>query len=82
MATHSSILTRRTPWTVWKGKRYDNRNELAWLEGVQYATGEERRNSFKKSKEAQSEHDSKLRMCLLVKVKSDAIKNYIALKNK
>ena len=27
---------------------------------------------------SQSEHDTKLRMCLLVKVKSDAIKNYIA----
>ena len=47
--------------------------------GVQYATGEERRNSSTKKEEAeQKQNNTQLRMCLVVKVKSDAEKNNIA----
>ena len=38
---HFSILALRTPWTVWKSKRYDTERSM----GAQYATGEEWRNS-------------------------------------
>ena len=47
--------------------------------GVQYATGKEQRNSSRKNEEvSQSENDAQLWMCLLVKGKSDAVKNNIA----
>ena len=55
MTTNSSISTWRTPWPVWKEKRYDTRK--IWhphprSEGVQYAPGEEKRavtNSSRKN---------------------------------
>ena len=47
--------------------------------GVHYAIREEQRNSFRKNEEvSQSENDAQLWMCLLVKGKSDAVKNNIA----
>ena len=50
-------------------------------EGVQYATGEEwkRTNSSERMKWlGQSENDAQLWVCLVMKVKSNAIKNRIA----
>ena len=50
-------------------------------EGVQYATGEEwkRTNSCERMKWlGQSENDAQLWVCLVMKVKSNAIKNRIA----
>ena len=41
MANHSSILTTRTPWTVWKAKIYDIERYFPRLESVQFATGQE-----------------------------------------
>ena len=47
--------------------------------GVQYATGEEHRNSYRKMKRlSQSRNNIQLWMCLVVKVKSNAVKNSIA----
>ena len=49
------------------------------LVGVQYATGEEGRNSSEGMKKlSQSRNSAQLWMCLVVKVKCDAIKNNIA----
>ena len=55
---------------------------LPRLEGVQYDTGEERREITSSSKNnevlGQSGKDIQLWMCLVVKVKSDVVKNSIA----
>ena len=46
--------------------------------GVQYATGEEQRNSFRKNEEAEPKWKGRpIVLCLVVKVKSDAVKNSI-----
>ena len=48
-------------------------------EGVQYATGEEWINSSRRIKRlGQSRNDAQWWMCLVVKVKSSAVKNNIA----
>ena len=55
MAIHSSILARRTSWTVWKDKKVWHWKMSPRLEGVQYATGEEWReitNSSRKNEAA------------------------------
>ena len=50
-----------------------------WSIGVQYATGEEWRNSYRKNEEAESKQKQCwLWMCLMVKVKSDALKDNIS----
>ena len=58
------------------------KDELPRLVGAQYATGEEWRNNSRKNEEMelwkQSENKAKLWMCLVMEVKSDAIKNNIA----
>ena len=41
MATHSSILAKKTPWTVSKGEDMTPEDEPLRSEGVQHATGEE-----------------------------------------
>ena len=47
--------------------------------GAQYATGEEWRNSYRKNEEAESKQKQCwLWMCLMVKVKSDALKDNIS----
>ena len=47
--------------------------------GVQYAAGEEQRNSCRKNEEAESKQKQNwFWMCLMVKVKSDALKDNIA----
>ena len=81
MANHSSILASRTPWTVWKGKKIWHQKMSPpprWVD-VQYATGEEQRNSSRKNEEAgQKQKQRQLWMCLVVKVKSNAVKSNIA----
>ena len=55
------------------------KDELCRLVGAQYATGEEWRESSRRMKSlSQSEFNTQLWMCLLVKVKCDAVKNNIA----
>ena len=52
---------------------------LSTLVGAQYATAEEWRNSSRRNEEAGSKRKQRqLWMCLVVKVKSDAIKNNTA----
>ena len=53
MANHFSILVLRTPWTVWKGKKIGQRKMNSPGQEVQYATGEEWRNSSRKNEEAE-----------------------------
>ena len=52
------------------------KGELPRLVGAQYASGEEWNEGMKRL--SQSRSDIQLRMCLVVKVKSDAVKNYIS----
>ena len=44
---HFSFLALRTPWTVWKGKKYDTERWTPRSVGAQYATGEEWRNKMR-----------------------------------
>ena len=74
MVNHSSILSMRTLWTVWKDKKiWHQEMSPPKLEGVQYATGEEQRaitNSSRKNEAAgpkQKGHSAV--KCLVVKVK-------------
>ena len=54
------------------------KDELPRSVGVQYATGEEQRNSFRKNEEAEPKWKGRpIVLCLVVKVKSDAVKNSI-----
>ena len=54
-------------------------NELPKSAGAQYATGEEWRNSPEGMKRlSQIKSSTNVWMCLVVKVKSDAVKNNIA----
>ena len=55
MAHHFSILALRIPWTVWKGKKYNNERRTPRLVDAQYATGEVQRNSSRKNEEAEPE---------------------------
>ena len=55
------------------------KDELHRLIGAPYATGEEWRNSYRKNEEAESKQKQCwLWMCLMVKVKSDALKDNIS----
>ena len=83
MRNHTSILATRTPWTVQKKQKdMTPEDESPRLEGVLYATGEEQSaitNNPKWLKQlGQSRNDNQLWMCLVVKVKSSAVKNNIA----
>ena len=54
-------------------------DELPRSVGAQYATGKEERNSFRRNEEAEpSGNSAQLGMCLVVKVKSNAVKNNTA----
>ena len=54
MANHINILALRTSWTVWKDKKdLILKDEPSGSVGVQYATGEEWRNSSRKNEEAE-----------------------------
>ena len=80
MENHSSILALRTPWTVWKGKKIWHwkmnptgqwvSNMLLEKSGEITPEGTERLS--------QSRNNAHLWMCLMVKVKSNAVKNNIA----
>ena len=56
------------------------KDELPSSVGAQYATGEEWRNSSKRNEQAESKSGNKalLWMCLVVKVKSNVVKNNIS----
>ena len=55
------------------------KGELPRSVGAQHATGEEWRNSSRKNEEAESSgNNAQVWMCLVVKIKSDAIKNNLA----
>ena len=54
------------------------KDELPKIVGAQYSTGEEQRNSSRGMKKLnQSKNNVQLWMCLVVEVKSDAVKNNI-----
>ena len=59
-------------------KHMTAKDEPRRLTGVQYTTGEEQNNSSRMKRLGQSGNDAELWMCLVVKVKSDAIKINIA----
>ena len=55
------------------------KDELPALVGAQYATGNQWRNNSRKSEEtSQSKNNTQLWMCLVMEVKSDAVKSHIA----
>ena len=59
-------------------KDMTRKDELPKLVGAQYATGEERKNSFRGMKMlSQSQNNDQLWMCLVVKIKPDAVKNIL-----
>ena len=80
MATHSSVLAWRTPWTVWKGKKIWHQkiippgqkvsNMLPGKSGGQLLIAPERTKRL-----GQSGNDAQLWIFLVMKVKWDAIKN-------
>ena len=60
-------------------KDMTQKDEIPRSVGAQYATGEEQRNSSRRNEEEQpSGKNTQLWMSLVVKVKSDALKNNIA----
>ena len=68
-----------------KKKDMTLKDELPRLVGAQYGTGEERRNSSRRNEEDEpkqkltnKQKNNQLWMCLVVKVKSDAVMNSIA----
>ena len=55
------------------------KDEIPRSAGIQHATGEEWRNSSRRNEEAEpKQKQCPLWLCLVVKVKSDAVKNNIA----
>ena len=71
MPNHFSILSLRTPCTVWKGKKDRAlKDELPRLAGAQYATGEEWRNNCRKNEET----EPKWKQCSGVDVTGDESK--------
>ena len=63
-----------------KQKDMTLKDELPRLVGAQYATVEEQRNSSRRNEEAEPKQKqcSGVDVCLVVKVKSDAVKNNTA----
>ena len=70
MANHFSILSLRTPWTVWKGKKRTLKDELPRSVGAQYATGDQWRNNSRKNEGM----ESKQKQHLVVEVTGDGSK--------
>ena len=54
MANQFSILAVRTPWAVWKGKRYDTERRTPQVSRYPHATEEGWRHSSRKNKEGES----------------------------
>ena len=83
MATHSCFLAMRTPWTLWKGKNMTPEDEHPpRSESIQYITQGEWRaitNSSRKNEVTGPKQKwPQLWICLVVNIKSDAVKNNIA----
>ena len=71
MANHFSILTLRTPWTVWKCKKDRTlKDDVPRYIGTQYAAGEEWKKSSGKNEKA----DPKQKQHLVVEVTGDGSK--------
>ena len=51
MANHFSIRALRTPWKIWKDQNRTLKDELPWLVGAQYTTGDQWRNNNKQIEE-------------------------------
>ena len=66
-----NILALRTPWTAWKGKKYDIEKWTLQVVSVQYATGEEWRNNSRKNEEK----EPKWKQCPVVGVTGDGSKS-------
>ena len=65
--------------TMKKQKDITLKHELPRLVGAQYATGQEWRNNSRKNEETElKQKGHSVWMCLVLKVKSSAIKNNIA----
>ena len=77
---HFSILSLRTPWIAWKGKKITTlKDELPRLVGAQYATGEDGEITPEKMKRwSQSKNNIQLWMSLVTEVKSNTVKSNIA----
>ena len=54
------------------------KEELPRSVGAQYVTGEQRRNNSTKNKETESKQKHQLWKCLVMEVKSDAVKSNMA----
>ena len=54
------------------------KHELLWLEGAQYATGDQWRTPERMKRWSQRKNDAQLWMWLVMEVKSDAVKSHIA----
>ena len=83
MANHFSILALRTPWTVWKGKKiWHCKMSPPSLRVSTMILGKSRGQlpiAPERMKQlGQSRNDTQLWMCLVVKVKSNAVKNNIS----
>ena len=82
-ATHTSVLATRTPWTVmYRQKDITREDEPLRLVHVQMLSGKSRGQLLiapeKNEAAGQRGDDDQLWMCLVVKVKYDAIKNNTA----
>ena len=78
MANHFSILALRTPWIVWKGKRYDTErwtSQVGRCPGYYWRSGEIIPQRMKR--QGQSKNSVQLWMWLVIKVKSDSLKNNV-----
>ena len=65
--------------TVWKAKGYELKDELPRSVGAQYATGDQWGNNSRKGEETEPKQNStQLWMFLVMEVKSNAVKSYIA----
>ena len=80
MANHFSVLALRTPWTAWKGKKIGHwkMNSPGWYvpNMLLETSGEIIPERMKRW--SQSKNNTHLWMWLVMEVKLDAIKNYIA----
>ena len=81
MAKHFSILALGTTWTVWKGKKlWHWKISLPDQKVSSILLGKSREITPERMKRLiQSRNNAKLWMCLVVRLKSDAVKDSIAL---
>ena len=80
MVNHSSVLASRIPWTVWKGKKIWHRKEdmtssPGWKMSNMFLGKKRETDPERMKRLGQSRNDVQLWICLVVKIKSDAIKN-------